>query len=409
MVNEEQSLIDEQICSLVAWLMVIPLATNFLGAISRIVFDSTLLSTVVIYAVFLCFLVKQLFISRILQQYRQNVFVTWLLTLIVVGINYFVFNKTRVYYSANIEQLLVIFLFFLPVASIERYVEDWTYFFEKGKICVWLTPIVGFVGIRFLSFNEFLSYMHIGVALLPGVLLAWFLFRIASKKIMLLPFILSLLELTLYGNKMSVLSVVIFIFLIEFIRLKNGRSSIGKYLLVFVFLIIGIILIINYESVLSSIALWLESFGFESRVLQKFATKTAFIDNSRDIIYSAAQQGLRDLGLSINGLFGDRIVLRNYIGGVGYTSDYVHNIFYELILSFGWIIGGTLIIVILISTAKEILLSTSKKDYFVAFMFCYIFLRLIVSSSFLVEGPFWLLIGVLLTSKTSKIRIIFHK
>lgn len=398
--------INYEVCRLVSWLMVLPLLTNFFGAISRMIIGSTLASTVVIYVFYLALIVKFVFYSGVEMPFMRSAINTWALTFLVLLLNYIFFAKTRVYYGANIEQLAVIFFIYLPVASSIKYVTDWSEFFEKGKLCAWMTPIVGFLGVNFLGFNDFLSYMHIGVALLPGILIAWYIFRINKQKVFLLVFIFAYLELILYGNKMSVMSVLIFIYLIEVIKMKAGDMTPSKVIILFALLLAGILLFANYETVLYSLARWLESMGFESRVLRKFATRTGFVDASRDLIYDYAAGGLHSMGFKINGLFGDRVVLRNYMSGGGYTSDYVHNIFYEMLLSFGWIIGGLILMIGLIKMIKKTFFQPFCISCFTVFMTCFIFLRLVVSSSFLVEGPFWLFVGSLLSSSHNA-RVVF--
>lgn len=398
---------DTIITNVVADLLLLPLFTNFLGAVSRIIVGSTIYSTLVIYFIFFAYIVLKLFCGTETKRYLNKVFLIEIVALSLMFINYILFEQSRVYFYANSEQLILILLIYIPVAVYATYVRDWSAFFERGKLCAILTPIVGFVGVRFLNFNSFLSYMHIGVALLPGVLISWYHFSVNKNRIYFAVFLLSFLELVIYGNKMSTLSVIGFIFIILLLKIKNNNESSRKFILTLLLLIVSTILLLNYESILAWAAKTMISFGFESRVLYKFATKRAFEDNSREVLYQFANQELSTMGLRINGLFGDRIALRKYMYSTTYTSDYVHNIFYEFLLSFGWVFGSIFLIVLIWKIIKKIFFERSYSiSYIATFFACYSFMRLIVSGSFIIEGPFWLLLGVLFIPEENP-RVVF--
>ncbi|MGU8312496.1 hypothetical protein ACV3RX_10685 [Clostridium perfringens] len=133
--------------------------------------------------------------------------------------------------------------------------------------------------------------------------------------------------------------------------------------------------------------------GFgDSRTLEKLLNYELFISNSRNQIYDYANIELMNLGIRMNGIFGDRVALKKYDPNI----VYVHNIFYEVLLSFGFLLGSTFFIIFIVKFLFTII---SKKDFMlkqmVIFYFCLIFIRLLVSGSFVIEGDFTILIFLL--------------
>ena len=120
--------------------------------------------------------------------------------------------------------------------------------------------------------------------------------------------------------------------------------------------------------------------------------------NGRETIYELCKAGISKMGFKIGGLFGDRIYLSNYMPVGSYKTNYAHNVFYEIFLSFGWIFGTALIGYILFNSMKTFFSNNYSKDYqiSVSFFFSLIFMRLIVSGSFLIEGQFILFLFLLM-------------
>ena len=112
------------------------------------------------------------------------------------------------------------------------------------------------------------------------------------------------------------------------------------------------------------------------------------ISSTRSLIYEQANYALKNMGLSIYGLFGDRLFV---------DSIYVHNIFYELLLSFGYIFGGISIIALLVLIIKAIMFNKNNNLKIIAILFTTsLFLRYLVSGSFVIEGNFYIYIAIMI-------------
>lgn len=71
---------------------------------------------------------------------------------------------------------------------------------------------------------------------------------------------------------------------------------------------------------------------------------------------------------------------------VGYKTNYAHNFYYEILLSFGWIIGGFISVWVTWRIIKSLFTDDDMVFHLCSYFLCLEFMRLLVSGSFLVEG-----------------------
>lgn len=379
---------DKTVCFLLMVLMSLPLLTNFFGAISLKLFSTTLPSTFSLY-VFL-FILMTLSIPRLRNGKLSSLFLLYSFILFLFFFNYLVNTKSRIYYSLYLIELVTIFVFYLPIGLLSLYVEKWDYFYRYMKYLAILSPFLTILGIYCFDFQSFLHYMHIGNMLLPGMLFSYYYLRFKKQLkysiIIILYFYLQLF----FGGRMSFFSALFFVVLIEIIIYKHTDAA-GKK--IFTILIAGFLSIVLFLSQNLILMGFIGLYGLgDSRNIQKIISNELFISRGRQEIYHYAIIALKKLKLGMFGLFGDRIALTEYL----YILPYVHNVFFEMWFSFGWIFGSLVILIIIIKIVKNLFLS--NKIYVsinTAFYFCLIFLRLLVSSSFIIEGPFFLMVCIL--------------
>lgn len=92
--------------------------------------------------------------------------------------------------------------------------------------------------------------------------------------------------------------------------------------------------------------------------------------------------------------------------GAEYTilGTYSHNIFLDIILQGGFIFGGLFIILFIFKAIMAFVNEEDKLFFFV--LFCYGFVPLLISGSYLSSMSFWIFLGYL--NKFSKIKIKNH-
>ena len=129
--------------------------------------------------------------------------------------------------------------------------------------------------------------------------------------------------------------------------------------------------------------------GTESYAVLRILNGTFFQSNERDALYEAAHSYLANMGLSINGLFGDREL------SMQFGQPYIHNIVYEILFSFGWILGLLIIVVFLFKSLRIIFKYENNERLVFLYALFALFGRYLVSGSFVVEWRFYIFIALM--------------
>ena len=259
-----------------------------------------------------------------------------------------------------------------------------------------ITPIAGVICYYFLNISQMITYMQFSNMILPGAMLAWYYYKKDKSIWWLIASIVDFFLIMIYGGRMSMFSVLVFaVFLTFFIEKKKKRTTKGMLYLLGIFIAV-VILYLNADAILLAFASAIEKAGYQnSYIAKKILSGKIMASSTRDVIYEEAVYEIKHMGLHVYGLFGDRISLDTFGHVGGYTTNYVHNIFLELLLSFGWVIGSICIIALMYRIVTRLFAKNSEYSSVVFALCCMFFLRLLVSSSFLIEGGFVLLLGVL--------------
>lgn len=215
------------------------------------------------------------------------------------------------------------------------------------------------------------------------------------KKTSPLYFILSVFAMTLgllFGSRACVIGYVIFIAIMSF---WNNKPS-SRQVIIVCFLV-AVFVVINSTTLLTAIYQFFKSIGFDSRTLSRFISGDISTDNAREnIIWPMLWERIQNSGFfEGHGAYADRY----YLSG---RYVYAHNVFIEILLTFGKVWGSLVIIYILIST---FITYQKCKDIsgLITMMFASFSLaRLFFSSSFWYEPYFWAYLAML--KNTSIIR-----
>lgn len=165
--------------------------------------------------------------------------------------------------------------------------------------------------------------------------------------------------------------------------------------LFFLIIIIALFSLMDFNSLLSGANNQLESIGFSSRTLTK-------ILSSEDVFYSSegrdeiTQVALQNLSILPYGLWGDR----------QFSNTYVHNWILEVLLDFGLVLGGILLLVVIVINIKAIktVKHSMNSEYIglLSLSMALVWVKFLISSSFLIDSGFVLSISMLLYINKNK-------
>lgn len=282
-------------------------------------------------------------------------------------------------------EFLLTFFFFLPITLL--YVlpnNDWNQFFKifaplasvavlMNIFIVFFTDVDLYTDTERLGFN----YMELSYAVLPSLCCLYAYCRDSKSILYLILFVVGFFSIIAFGARATLIYTVLFVCLREIL----GASKITNMILP---MIVGLIIVLCLPEIINVIAN--NSQFKESYALNLFLRNDFFEHSTRTTIYDTCKNLVMKQGVDMYGLFGDRYLL----GGT-----YPHNIFFEIILQFGWFFGVFLIFGFVI----KLIMILKRKDYriIIVFLCCAILGRYFVSGSYLIEGRFWIMIGCILS------------
>lgn len=264
-----------------------------------------------------------------------------------------------------------------------------SYFFKVANKVAWINfLLIGFIPFTSLYGESDLSinYMKYGYAILPIVLVAYTnIIRGHTSIAEWGLFLCSLLSMIVFGARGAQLTFVLF-FLFSFLFLSRVRF-IWK-LLISVVILIGVFALPYLLTQLISI---LDQYGVSSYPIAKYSellSGTDFIDTSsgRNFLYEYAYLRILEhplLGNPLNSCYVDT-------GGDFY---YYHNVFLDLLVNYGTIVTGVLLLLLVYVLWGIFTRGTLDEKYLIAILFIVPFGRLVVSSSFWLRPEFWLFLS----------------
>ena len=187
------------------------------------------------------------------------------------------------------------------------------------------------------------------------------------------------------GSRGPLLCLAIFVLIMGMQMLSSWRRH-----PVVAFSIVALILtfIIFYKEIFTGIASLLEHLGFSSRTLTMLLNGEITDDNGREKIWNAATKMIHDNPFGY-GAMGARHVIYYY-----HDVGHPHQFFLEVLVDFGVLTGGFLILMMLGCSMKIIFKPEAKEwnGLFIIF-FCRSF-QLILSGTFWHVMPFWACVGI---------------
>ncbi|MFY8331106.1 O-antigen ligase family protein [Vagococcus carniphilus] len=331
-----------------------------------------------------------------LKKLKKDVLVLFFMLLLSVIFTYLFFQQNMKYFTEFDFTYYFLYSFLgysiIRQCNVEKKLFNFFLYFFSISTSIFL------VYVKRMNVEDVLPYMEFGFALIIPILILIYLFLIEKKK-WLLPFIIiSVMMLFVYSNRGVILCIASFVFLylirklfITEVTIKKTLISLFTFSLVFSF-------IINYKNIFQKIILSLDSNGIESRTLKLLIDGNFSDDSGRSYIQYFFLEKLKENPFGY-GIYGDRYIYEKSNG----IATYPHNLFLELLIDFGIVVGGILIILLVYTIFKKFIINTELSfNYYLllSVFFSSSIVQLMLSSSYLASIPLWLFLGLLLTKET---------
>lgn len=323
-------------------------------------------------------------LPSVLKRSKVLIVVTYSVSVFIFLLNYLFFYENHSYLT---DLLFPVFFMSLPAFIYAASINNWSIlkkFMERvGFIIFTIGLILGFLtfygNVSVGIYSMALSYYM----LFPTIL---FLNKLLEKfsAFKLLLFLSSLMIILTLGSRGAILSLAVFT-LFKLIRITKPYTYSAMYYRMF---IVGhaILFYINLNEILNYLYNYLLNLGIYSRSIDLFIRGKDVHLSGRDVIYSDTIDAISNNPLLGIGLGGDRRLT--------YTG-YAHNFFLEVISHFG-IIFGSIIILIIFTLIFRCLVTRTEENYtMIIIWICLGFVPLMVSSSYLIEINFWILMGLI--------------
>lgn len=201
---------------------------------------------------------------------------------------------------------------------------------------------------------------------------------------------LAFVMMVMYGNRVPIFIYVIFcLMMLLFIENSNRKKT--RRL---IFLLVGLIILYlvmfplgGFEALIN----YLASKGVRSRVLEAFINKNVADMNGRNDIWEKAVELIKKKPYFGYGVFGER----NAIYGINVKWGYSHNLFLEMLVDFGWVIGAPLLVVLFWNVRYILVFSKNKVYKALIIAFLSMSLELLFSNSFWFHAAFWALLAII--------------
>jgi hypothetical protein len=316
--------------------------------------------------------------------------------LVIYLLQYIIFPQNTDF----LEEGIVKFLFYsLPLYFIGRTID-----FEKLSNIITFLSILSILTITFTSFyykggDDFGGayggyHMNLSFKLLPFVLLtlldAFNNKRMISIALAIYGFIL-LLSL---GNRSCIVYLTI-CFLYFFVYSLKAISNLKKFIIV---IIVPFIIYLFYDLIFENLYSIVSEKGVTARIFTSIEDDRFFEDSGRFNIFKNIFSSLSSNPFGL-GFFGDRIL----------TGIYSHNIFVEILSSFGYFIGSFLIVGLLIVLFKAYKYSFENNHLFFIALVGFCLLPLMTSGSFIEYPYFYFLLGYCIKLIVSKATFLYKR
>ena len=193
--------------------------------------------------------------------------------------------------------------------------------------------------------------------------------------------IFAIFALFVYGTRGPILALFVFL-VVEIFFIKSGTRK-TKAVFITIIIIAAILLISDKLSamLINMIKPIFDRLGFSTRIFDLFLKGNIATDNGRDVLLDSILSAIKEKPILGYGIMGDRPII----------GTYSHNLFVELWCHFGVIIGSVFALILIRLVVRAFKIDDTG---FMMMMICTVFVKLMLSSSYLYESNLYLLLGI---------------
>lgn len=306
------------------------------------------------------------------------------------------FPETETIFNEYIMFLRRVSLVFIPCGVICARCTDFEGIFLRARKYAYFGSIL--IAVSFIVGGmASIDYQSLGLYVTPFFLILYINFLRNKTVLTTLMLVVDAVFALAGGRQCFIILLlgVVFIYLFE-----NRKKPMKIVVALIVALIIILFLLLMLEPLLKVLITLVNEMGLDDYMLSMLANGELFSTSTRDIIYESSAQIIKSNGYYLSGFFGSIYKIRAMYSWIAYP----HNIIYDFLIDFGTILGGILLLLILYKLLRQIMGGDSERRLVLIFLADIAIVRLMVSSNYLIEGPFYILLIMLFSSTSMKRR-----
>lgn len=230
--------------------------------------------------------------------------------------------------------------------------------------------------------------MDAAYKLLPSVMYLVYYASCKKRKIYWGVAISSAVVLFIFGTRGPIICVSIYLLVLVILKVLGSKHSVKTIFYILIFACFIAILFDEdlFIGIAGKAARIFDKIGFSTRIFDYFLAGNVLESRGREILLQQTIDA----------------ILANPIVGYGFTGDryllgiYTHNIVFEIWCHFGIVLGTFILIAIIALTVLALIKSWSheKTFKFIVMLICMVFIKLMLSGSYVTETYFYFMIGV---------------
>lgn len=218
-----------------------------------------------------------------------------------------------------------------------------------------------------------------------------YLFIKRQKKIAIVPIVIGVVGILVYGSRGSLIGLVLGAVLMVLFYNKE-KMTWKNY--VFLFLIAALFIFCLSDSGLLLVSMLLKNAGLNSRFIDSLVefsySNFEEISNGRWAIWTTVIDLIKSGPFYGYGVYGER----NAVYGIGMKWGYSHEIFLEILVSFGWLFGSIIIIIAVVGIIRFFRDSKIAEEKMLFILFLTIGFELLLSNTLWLHCAPWVLMGL---------------
>ncbi len=326
---------------------------------------------------------------KVFKRINKLFLLTYWISSFIIIFNFLIFSKNSEY-ILNISFYL--FLICLPTFLYYISIKDKSIFlrmFVNSGYYQIVLAIIFFVSVdlNMIKYDMVYSYL----VLVPAIIFTYKIFN-DFKVFYILLIGFCLFAITVVGSRGPLLAFASYCVIISINGLIGRKNKLKRQNIWFLLsiLAIALIMVLFYKEVLFGINYGFSIVGINSRTITILINNDIDFSSGRTIIYEFIIEKIFQQPFWGYGIAGDRVLL---------DGTYPHNIFLEIFVQFGLLIGGGIVVVLIYHWILAIFKNTNKVEKDLIFMFFSLGLvQLFFTGSYLTTRDFWLFMAICLNT-----------